>query len=168
MTNPYWLRLRGTGLKSKDWDTGRIFGGANFQKGVEVYVGTQQGAVVLKVFADDQAQVRARVSTAQHRFPPGSGRLIGISQIIREIFIKDPTRGISQDEQLSLFGIGSDVCRSCGAEIHFVETESGGRMTPLNRETKKGMIVNRDGKAEVVDVYTSHFATCPDAEDWRR
>jgi hypothetical protein len=33
----------------------------------------------------------------------------------------------------------------------------------LNRET-----LNRARALGVLDLYTSHFATCPDAADWRR
>ena len=40
-------------------------------------------------------------------------------------------------------------CRSCRAEVAWAVTPAGNRM-PLNR----------DG--------TSHFATCPQANDWRR
>lgn len=40
-------------------------------------------------------------------------------------------------------------CRSCGADIHWIETASGKRMP-----------VNPDG--------TSHFATCPNADQHRK
>jgi len=40
-------------------------------------------------------------------------------------------------------------CRSCGAPIEWVKTDAG-----------KWMPVDPDG--------TSHFATCPDAEKWRK
>lgn len=40
-------------------------------------------------------------------------------------------------------------CRSCRAEVMWVTTAAGKRMP-----------IDRDG--------TSHFATCPDAKDWRR
>lgn len=40
-------------------------------------------------------------------------------------------------------------CRSCGASIQWIKTTKG-----------KNMPVNADG--------TSHFATCPQAGNWRR
>lgn len=40
------------------------------------------------------------------------------------------------------------ACRSCSAEVLWVETQAG-RRAPLNR----------DG--------TSHFSTCPQADEWR-
>lgn len=40
-------------------------------------------------------------------------------------------------------------CRSCRAEVMWVTTAAGKRMP-----------IDRDGK--------SHFATCPQADDWRR
>jgi predicted metal-binding protein len=45
--------------------------------------------------------------------------------------------------------IDTRTCRSCGARIAWLRTTSG-RLAP----------VNADG--------ISHFATCPQAEDWRK
>ena len=78
-------------------------------------------------------------------------------------------------------------CKSCGAEIRWVETEGGKRM-PLD------MVADADGNmtidqrrdmedhATAIDVgvpvglftdmaaprYVPHFATCPQAGDWRK
>jgi len=46
-------------------------------------------------------------------------------------------------------GIGQEKCRSCRALVTWVKTEKG-----------KWMPVDPDG--------TSHFATCPNANDWRK
>ncbi len=46
-------------------------------------------------------------------------------------------------------GKGIGPCRSCGELVHWTLTKAGKR-APLNR----------DG--------TSHFATCPQADQWRR
>ena len=45
--------------------------------------------------------------------------------------------------------VSEETCRSCGAPITWVKTESG-----------KWMPLDPDG--------TSHFATCPDAAKWRK
>jgi len=42
------------------------------------------------------------------------------------------------------------TCRSCHAAIVWVKNQKTGKWSPMNR----------DG--------TSHFATCPQAKDWRR
>jgi hypothetical protein len=77
------------------------------------------------------------------------------------------------------------ACRSCGAAVIWTETERGKRM-PVDAEP-----VHDDGIAGTTFVlraehepplavaawpaafpdephYVSHFATCPDADDWRR
>ena len=77
------------------------------------------------------------------------------------------------------------LCRSCGAEIKFIKLKSG-RWNPVN-PTKR--YLKKDGGKEVLitdsgDVimgtfmsledgangegYTSHFATCPGADQFRR
>lgn len=67
-------------------------------------------------------------------------------------------------------------CRSCGADIIWVELKNG-KKHPLDSE-----IVEADGNKVLYldDItefkklpagrkgYVSHFATCPDAKDWRR
>lgn len=66
------------------------------------------------------------------------------------------------------------ACKSCGAAIVWVRTESG-RVMPVDlHPTNRGNVVIRNGVAYVgaqqddAPRYTSHFATCPDAEGWRR
>lgn len=67
-------------------------------------------------------------------------------------------------------------CSSCGAEVIWVELKSGKRH-PLDAE----IIVSDGTKLLYVDDlrgfkklpagrkgYVSHFATCPDAKDWRK
>jgi hypothetical protein len=71
-------------------------------------------------------------------------------------------------------------CRSCGAPIRWAQTELGRRM-PLDAEPydgpePAGLFVLRAGVAVAVPPavfddeprYRSHFATCPDRDDWRR
>lgn len=76
-------------------------------------------------------------------------------------------------------------CNSCGAEILWCKTTSGKRM-PLDSEpTKAGLfVIEGDPKIDADEEggplarkaspgywgekYTSHFATCPDADRWRK
>jgi len=80
-------------------------------------------------------------------------------------------------------------CRSCNAEIVWCKTEAG-KMMPVDAvpDFEKGSIVLRPQPPVVGgkqapplaiqhvssaqmpddDLYTSHFATCPDAKKWRR
>jgi hypothetical protein len=70
------------------------------------------------------------------------------------------------------------TCRSCGAEIVWATTVDGKRM-PLNAEPAEGgdfdlldtgsrLLIVRHGDGDPGPAYTSHFATCPHAETWRR
>jgi len=54
-------------------------------------------------------------------------------------------------------------CRSCGEAIVWIKTQKGKSM-PCN--TEKITIVTEDG--QVVTGRTSHFATCPQAGQWRK
>jgi hypothetical protein len=168
-SKPYWLRLRGTGKKTGDWDTGRVFGGPNFKKGVEVYIGTQQGAAILRLMPDHAGQVRARLMTAQHRWPPKQGQMQGRETVIGEWFVRDPERDLPDGTQMSFFGIGREVCRgeNCNAEIFWVETEAG-KMMPLDAKPEKRATLDKAGQLKMIDTYTPHWATCPDAESFRR
>lgn len=77
-------------------------------------------------------------------------------------------------------------CRSCGAPIKWVKTDSG-KNIPLNDEvvtilpeaggnvvivTLEGKVVRGKlamaGTPGTVQGYISHFATCPQADKWRR
>lgn len=55
------------------------------------------------------------------------------------------------------------ACRSCGSEIKWMTTELG-KNIPVDIETVD------DLEAEVFDpdTMTSHFATCPDSNKWRK
>ena len=70
------------------------------------------------------------------------------------------------------------TCRSCGAAIYWTHTDRGKRI-PLDVAPKKnGNIIIRDGRAHYVGIFdqvgeheatfVSHFATCRDADQWRR
>lgn len=76
-------------------------------------------------------------------------------------------------------------CKSCGAEIKFIKMKSG-RWNPVNPQKR---YIKKDGGNEVLvtdsgeliqgtfatledgangEGYTSHFATCPNAEQFRK
>lgn len=73
-------------------------------------------------------------------------------------------------------------CRSCGAPIFHAPTAAGKTIpVDLEPDNENGSIVIRDGIAKVLsrtgmnispepgDVrYISHFATCPQAKEWRK
>ena len=74
-------------------------------------------------------------------------------------------------------------CRSCGAEIIWVPTVSGKNMPcdakpiPYREDIEGGqVIVTSDGRVVRAKVdltsdtfgYISHFATCPNADKWRK
>lgn len=72
-------------------------------------------------------------------------------------------------------------CRSCGAEIEWIELKSGKKMPvdlpALTEGTGTLVKVWPDGVAEVITnlgdldedctYYRSHFSSCPDSDDWR-
>lgn len=70
---------------------------------------------------------------------------------------------------------GYGRCRSCGAPVVWVETVRGTRI-PFNpplaiARTQETLLAGDDTRTiEHVDsaVSTSHFATCPDATQWRK
>jgi hypothetical protein len=53
-------------------------------------------------------------------------------------------------------------CRSCGAQIIFLRMPSG-KLHPTNSET-----VEEDEVDFVWGKHVSHFATCPEADRWRK
>lgn len=63
-------------------------------------------------------------------------------------------------------------CRGCGADIIWAVTESGKRMPIDPKSEKRLVLMGRDGNrgplAMARDTYMSHFATCPNAADFRR
>ncbi len=63
-------------------------------------------------------------------------------------------------------------CRSCDSPVIWVTMVrpdgSKGRRNPLDPKPEKRVVVSKTGKGgKVVDTYVSHFATCPQADDWR-
>lgn len=64
-------------------------------------------------------------------------------------------------------------CRSCKADIYFIEMESG-RLMPVDQQPVRVVImideeplkIKQVGK--VVSAYRSHFETCPQRDDWRK
>jgi hypothetical protein len=72
-------------------------------------------------------------------------------------------------------------CSSCGAEIFFVTMKKTGGKMPLDAKPQKlvrlvpgivpigveGDFIQQE-QGEMVDVYTTHWATCPDAKKFRR
>lgn len=67
---------------------------------------------------------------------------------------------------------GPGNCRSCHAAITWAETIRGKRM-PFDGEivavkTEGSPIAGRVVEVIDTDVTSSHFATCPQANDWRR
>jgi hypothetical protein len=80
----------------------------------------------------------------------------------------------------------SATCRSCGAAVIWLAISPGARAMPIDAEphadgnvladlvTRRGIVLSA-GSLEVVRIdtpdeplYRSHFATCPDADAWRR
>jgi len=55
-----------------------------------------------------------------------------------------------------------ETCRSCHAEIVFLTTRTG-KTIPVNAET----VGPEDREFDPVR-HTSHFATCPQAPQWRK
>lgn len=68
-------------------------------------------------------------------------------------------------------------CKSCNADIEWAESTATGKAVPLDREpTANGNLVLINGKVRGYtpedeklgrERRTSHFATCPHANDWR-
>lgn len=54
-------------------------------------------------------------------------------------------------------------CRSCGEEIVFLKTSSG-KSIPVNVDT----VTEGDTQFEPRAGHISHFATCKDADKWRK
>ena len=57
-------------------------------------------------------------------------------------------------------------CKSCHAEIKWVEMATGKKM-PLNAKPMQ-MVQVKEGIGEVIPVYMPHWATCWDAEAWKK
>lgn len=68
-------------------------------------------------------------------------------------------------------------CKLCKASIVFVQSEVSDKKMPLDSPPKKGvvLVVKATGPgasdetfARVVDVYTPHHVTCPEADQFRK
>ncbi len=62
------------------------------------------------------------------------------------------------------------ACRSCGAEIVWALTDKGKRM-PLDALAERRFVLKTVGGQLTClsePVYTSHFVTCPDADQHRK
>jgi hypothetical protein len=76
----------------------------------------------------------------------------------RRITIWADTRGLSR-------------CRSCNAAIEWAEVVASGKRMPFDGEIVPVSSAHKDGRlVEVVDtdVTRPHWASCPQAEQWRR
>jgi len=76
-----------------------------------------------------------------------------------------------------------NTCRSCKAEVVFVNSRKTHKPMILNAEPAKGVVVQNSTtgvyggrvdpefaeplEASVVDVYTDHHVTCPNADEWK-
>lgn len=69
------------------------------------------------------------------------------------------------------------TCRSCGAQIEWVHTDTGKRMPVDANPVPDGNVIVDGDRATVVAqrplgydgaLYTSHFSTCPDPGEWWR
>ena len=58
------------------------------------------------------------------------------------------------------------ICKSCGAQIRWVTMTSGKKM-PLDMPPQMVVCVTGDC-GFITDGYTSHFATCPQADQHRK
>lgn len=63
-------------------------------------------------------------------------------------------------------------CRSCGADVIWAKTAAG-KLMPLDAEETLGKLVYQlDAVGRMVRAegtgHESHFATCPQADQWRR
>ena len=64
-------------------------------------------------------------------------------------------------------------CRSCNKPIKWIKTP-GGKNHPVDAEPEKRWVfIDSEDFPELqgwnlMDTYTSHFATCPQADKWRR
>lgn len=61
------------------------------------------------------------------------------------------------------------TCRSCGAAIRWIVMVSGKRM-PVDAKPAKLIVLDDmpEPRGAVVDCWTSHFATCPNAAQHRK
>lgn len=58
------------------------------------------------------------------------------------------------------------ICKSCGAQIRFVEMPTGAKM-PIEI-SPKNIVAKTGGQWRVITGYDSHFANCPGADKHRK
>ena len=58
------------------------------------------------------------------------------------------------------------ICKGCGAKIVWIKTENG-KLTPIDAKPEK-RYVSIDYSWKVMDTHISHFATCPEADHFRK
>ena len=68
-------------------------------------------------------------------------------------------------------------CRSCGADIYWIETAAG-KKHPINAKPKKMWVqqlsvgslgqTHKIGIWKMEDAYESHFGTCPQSASWKK
>lgn len=58
-------------------------------------------------------------------------------------------------------------CEGCGAEIRFVALASG-KAHPVEAKGQTLVLVEGDQRGQVVRLFASHFASCPQADMFRR
>lgn len=64
-------------------------------------------------------------------------------------------------------GLFAQTCKSCGASIAW-ETTGTGASVPVDLPPQKRYARSNDGKVYLVDTFTPHFATCPNAAEHRK
>lgn len=69
----------------------------------------------------------------------------------------------NQDHQPKIEAV---KCKRCLKDIFFAETDNG-KMHPFNLR-RSPVIIEREGKLIYTVGYTSHFTTCPFANEFRR
>jgi len=62
---------------------------------------------------------------------------------------------------------GTSRCKSCGAPVLYVPTVLG-KLMPLDADEVVMWQVGSDGTVRPVHVHRSHFATCPQGNQWRK
>lgn len=62
----------------------------------------------------------------------------------------------------------SAPCRSCGARILWVTFPKSGKRAPVDAAVSRVLKVKDGLVLEIVEGHTSHFATCPHADKWRK
>jgi hypothetical protein len=59
------------------------------------------------------------------------------------------------------------ICKGCQEIIKLIEMESGMRM-PVDSKPISIVVLNPDGKGRTITGFMTHFATCPQADKFKR